>query len=90
MSKLKPTPGNLLIQLSKLEKKDDKGVIRPNRTGKNKWGEVVAVGDNDEFSGNIPYKKGDIVLLPATGFQVVKEDGVEYLLTHHTEIKLKK
>ena len=91
MSKLRPVNGNIILRPIEEEEEMNGNIIIPDMgDSKPELGEVLETSDMYNFhTGDwIPtiYKKGDKVLTPKMGAQVLNLDGEEYWVVHSPTI----
>lgn len=90
--KLKPTPGNILIEPEETLKKTASGIVLPETINPEKpqKGKVLSVGA-EEITDNgtkkvAPCKIGDLVYYKKWGGNELKIDGKEYMLVKFDDI----
>ncbi|NCN45328.1 MAG: co-chaperone GroES [Candidatus Pacebacteria bacterium CG10_big_fil_rev_8_21_14_0_10_36_11] len=96
LSQIKPMPGYVLVEPTKVEEKTVSGIILPeNETEKPQYGKVLACGelldckceDGKSCSpGSIKVKKGDSVIYKKWGGNEVVMNDVEYQFLKYEDI----
>lgn len=89
--KIKPTPGNVLIEPLEAEERTKAGIYLPESASERpQKGKVLAVGGDfiSESGAKIksPVKVGDLVIYKKWGGTEVKIDGKEYLFAKFEDI----
>lgn len=81
VSNLKPAPGYLIVEPSKVEKQTDTGIYLPESHDEQpQYGTVLAVGDDvktDDQEQKSPTQKGDLVVYKKWGGNEVTIKGKE-------------
>jgi len=89
--KIKPSPGYVLVEPAKIEKKTPSGIVLPDsHEEKPRKGKVLAVGTAETTESGVkreaPCKVGETVIYKEWGGNEYKEDNKEYLFIKFEDI----